>query len=333
MSNPLLVAVTGATGFVGRSVVRELLSRGCRVRALVRDAADARRILPASVELVVGGIHDGRSPQELVKGADACIHLIGIIREVRGEKTGDGPVTFQRMHVDATKAVVEACVNAGVKRYLHMSSLGAKPDGKAEYERTKFQAEVLVRRSGLDWTIFRPSLIHGPDGELVHMVHDMAAGHAAPWYFMPYFAREITDMSVPLGPSRLESALIQPIAVQDVAWAFAEALQRPVSVGEIYNLVGPDRITWPEMMGYYRDNLPGTIPGMPIAPVPGAIAAIAAMGAAAVGLGGLLPFDAGQALMAMEDSVSEMSKTRTDLGLSPRPFRQAASRYAAQMAH
>src|SRR6185369_3247508 len=137
--------------------------------------------------------------------------------------------------------------------------------------------------------------------ELVMMIHDMASGQVPPWYFMPYFAREVVDKSVPLGPSRLESAKLQPIAVQDVTWAFAEALRNAKTIHEIYNLLGPDEFTWPELMAYYREILPGTNTEMPITPINGNIAAIGALVASKIGLSGLLPFDQGQALMAIQD--------------------------------
>lgn len=335
MSTPHTIAVTGSTGFVGRSVIRSLLERGHRVRALVRSSAKARDVLPrdSKLELVVGHIHDGCAANELVQGCDTVTHLIGIIREVRGEKSDAGPQTFQRMHVDATRVILDASIAAGVRRYLHMSSLGACPDGKAPYQRTKYEAEMFVRRSGLDWTIFRPSFIHGPGSELVTMIHDMATGNAAPWYFMPYFAREIVDPSVPIGPSRLESAKLQPVSIDDVAWSFAEALDRPATIGEIYNLTGPDTVTWPELMGFYRDRIPGANPNMPIAPLPGQIGAIAAKVAGLIGAGSLLPFDEGQALMSMQDSVSEREKVLAHLGLTPRSFYASADQYATQMQH
>lgn len=329
MTSPKTIAVTGATGFVGRHVVKELLSRGHTVRALVRSAAKAREVLPkdaAGLSLVIGDVLDGKAAAELVKGCDACVHLIGIIREVRSEGQ-----TFERMHVDAPRAMIEACARAGVRRFVHMSALGASPDGKAAYQKTKFQGERYVRHSGLDWTVFRPSFIHGAEGEFVQMVSDMASGQKPPFYFIPYFGRSVADERVPLGGTHLEAAKIQPVAVEDVAWCFAEAMERPASIGEIYNLVGPDVMTWPEVLAFFRDTLPGASHGMPIAAVPGEVSAIGAKVAGMLGLSGLLPFDEGQAIMAMQDSTSELAKVKQDLGLTPRAFRETVRSYAASV--
>jgi NADH dehydrogenase len=323
--------VTGATGFVGRYVVRELLRRRYRVRALARSLENAAEALPTGqIEVVHGDIFDGKSPAELLRGADACIHLIGIIREAHGEGRG-GARTFEKMHVGAVRVVLGACQDAGVGRIVHMSALGASPDGRAKYQRSKYEGERLVRRSGLAWTVFRPSLIHGAESELVEMIKCMASGQQAPWYFMPYFSREVVDESVPLGPTRSESAEIQPVAVEDVAWCFAEALERHATIGEVYNLVGPDVLTWPELLAIYRDNLPGTNRELPIGRMPGTHGIAIAKAAGLLGLGGLLPFDAGQAAMAMEDSTSELGKVRAHLGLSPRRFVPTVLEYAAKV--
>jgi uncharacterized protein YbjT (DUF2867 family) len=163
------------------------------------------------------------------------------------------------------------------------------------------------------------------------MIKCMASGQQAPWYFMPYFSREVVDESVPLGPTRSESAEIQPVAVEDVAWCFAEALERHATIGEVYNLVGPDVLTWPELLAIYRDNLPGTNRELPIGRMPGTHGIAIAKAAGLLGLGGLLPFDAGQAAMAMEDSTSELGKVRAHLGLSPRRFVPTVLEYAAKV--
>lgn len=328
------VAVTGSSGFVGRSVVRELLGRGLKVRALVRDHAKARQAfgspLPAGLELVTGDVCDAKVLDELVRPAQAAVHLVGIIREVRGD-TGHTPQTFRRMHVQATLEILDACRRNNVARYLHMSALGVSPEGQAEYQKTKWEAECAVRRSGLEWTIFRPALIHGPDGEFIQMLGKIASGEVPPYLFIPYFAKGRVDHSVPMGAVTFEPAGVQPVFVGDVAFAFAQALSAQESIGEVYNLVGSERLDWQQLCMAVRDELPGASKRMPVWYIPGAHAAIIADVASKIGLAGLLPFDKGQALMAVEDGTADPAKARIDLGLSPKPFRATLRGYASRV--
>jgi len=333
-TNPQTIGVTGCTGFVGRHVVREFLSRGWMVRGLIRDSAKAREALgwpfPAGFTPVTGDVCDSRALGQLFAGCSAAVHLVGIIREERGEDAGS-PQTFQRMHVQATRAVVDACRTAGVNRYLHMSALGVGPEGRSEYQKTKWEAEQVVRRSGLAWTIFRPSLIHGAESELMQTLAELASGESPPYFFIPYFARSRVDHRVHLGPVYHEPAEVQPVAVEDVAFAFAQAVEKPEAVGEIYNLVGSEKLDWRELTEFVRDALPGTKKEMGVWHVPGEHAAVIARVAGKIGLGGLLPFDEGQALMATEDMTADPTKAKVELGLTPKPFRATVRVYAGKV--
>lgn len=323
------VAVTGATGFVGRTIVRALLSGGYSVRALVRDATKAARVLPrdgeqpggARLDLIEGDVLDERSPAALLgegrSRADAAIHLIGIIRE-----TGGGQ-TFRRMHVGATRAMVDACLGAGVRRFVHMSALGVRPDAPAAYARTKAEAERLVRGAGLsgdlDWTIFRPGLILGEGGDFTRMMRRWAQGREAPWLFMPYFLRVRVDTSGDLPWPVIETPRVQPVRVEDVASAFIASLREPRSIGEIYNLAGPEEMPFPEMLRRVRDATDQARRDIGTAGIPGHIAAAQAVVLGWLGLGAVLPFDAGMALMGQSDTVAGIGKARQHLSFAPSP--------------
>lgn len=330
MAEQQIVAVTGASGFVGRHVVRELLSRGHRVRGLVRDRQKARDNLPATgstgLELVVGDVFDSRALAGLAAGADALVHLVGIIREKPG-------MTFKRAHVDATAAVLRAAAESGVKRYLHMSALNVSDMGISEYQTTKFEGERLVRRSGLEWTIFRPGLIYGEGGEFVDMMLEFISGHHPPYFFMPYFTRWRTDTTVPLGGRTAVNPVVSPVAVGDVARAFGAALEKPGTVGEIYNLVGAQSLGWPEMLRTFRDTLPDANERLQPWGIPSDSAALVAKAARRLGLGGLLPFDEGMAKMGGQDATATLDKARAHLGIEFRPFREGFREFAAAQQH
>ena len=217
------VFVTGGTGFVGREVVRQLTAAGHQVRALVRSGSEEK--LPVEVETQIGDVADLDSFGKALAGCDAAIHLVGIIREYP-----DKGVTFQKLHVEATRNVLQAARDNDVRRYLHMSANGVRPDADAVYHQTKWQAEELVRGSSLDWTIFRPSLIFGPNGEFVDMLAELI--------------RKMPVVPV-IGKGRYR---MQPVAREQVAASFVKALHMPETVGQTYHLAGAEPHTYEEIL-------------------------------------------------------------------------------------
>ena len=195
------VFVSGGTGFVGEQLCRALLAEGHQVRLLVHGRS---ALAETGIEAVQGDVTEPAGWQGAAAGCDAAINLVGIIREfpARG-------VTFDRLHVGATSHMLAEASRSGIRRYLQMSAQGTRPAAVADYHRTKFQAEELVRGSGLDWTIFRPSLIFGAKDAFVNML----AGYIRSFGAVPV----IGD-----GSYRL-----QPIAATDVARCFALALAMP----------------------------------------------------------------------------------------------------------
>ena len=217
------VFVTGGSGFVGTEVIRQLLAAGHEVRSLVHSHSAASTA--PGLELCPG---DATRPETLsgaLAGCEAVIHLIGIIREFP-----DKQVTFQRLHVDATRNILAATRDQGIRRYLHMSSNGTRKDGVAEYHKSKWAAEELVRNSGLDATIFRPSVIFGPGDAFVNMLATII--------------RRSPLMPV-IGDGEYQLA---PVAVANVATGFVRALTQPESIGELYHCCGPQAFTYNQLL-------------------------------------------------------------------------------------
>ncbi len=215
------IFIAGGTGFVGDHLIKILLNSGHSVRTLVHSRSAKR----GEVEQVAGDITRLETFERSLSGCDAAINLVGIIREFpyRG-------ITFERLHVQATTNLMVAAACNGISRYLQMSALGSRPAAVSGYHQTKWQAEELVRGSGLKWTIFRPSLIFGPHDAFINML--AAQLRLAP--IMPVIGS---------GSYRL-----QPIHADDVARCFALALEMPGTIGQTYELCGNDRLSYEELL-------------------------------------------------------------------------------------
>ena len=318
----MAVAVTGATGFVGRHVVRELVSRGISVRALVRDRAKAEGVLPEEgVDLVTGDVLDETVLDVLMQGAQAVVHTIGIRRELPEN------ITFERMHVRATGMVLDAAKRAGIRRHVQVSALGVRDNAPTKYQQSKYDAERLVQKSGLAWTIVRPALIHGVEGEFVQMVRNWVLGREAPYVALPYFCRVEMSDGFPPRP-RFTSAKVAPVDVHDVARVVVESLSSDDAEGEIYAMCGTDTLEWPEMLREMEDAVQLKDKPKPILPVPGPIGAANARLARVFGLAAALPFGESEPILAMEDSVCGNDKLEAHLGITPRGFHDALADYA-----
>ncbi len=300
-----IVLVTGGTGFVGRNVVRQLGQAGWRVRILARQAPDPPLDNPR-VQYHSGNVLEAASVRAAAQGCYAIIHLVGIIQETRTQ-------SFEQAHVLATQNVLHAGQAAGVKRYIHISALGTRENAAAQYHKTKWRAEELVRGSSLNWTIFRPGLMHGPEGEFTAMVIKWHDGKAPPFLFMPYFGGGL------LG--RRAVTRVQPILVGDVAELFLRALESSASEKQVYELGGPDQLTWPAMLEVFNAVLPG--PRRPVLGIPFWLAKILS----AFPLPGL-PFNRDQVIMAGEDSVCDLTKVKRDFpGFSPQGLESSMRQY------
>lgn len=328
------VALTGATGFVGRHVVRALVSRGNEVRCLIRSRIRAAGVLPTSergdgpserLEWVLGDTDKPAALDDLMSGCDAVVHCIGIRRE---SLPG---VTYAKAHPGATRSVLAAASRSGVRRFIHLSALGTRQDAATAYHRSKYESEMLVRASDLDWTILRPSLIHGPDGEFMQMVKSFILGRSAPWCFVPYFAKAEIQLGFPPKPPMPVSADLQPVYVEDVVQAILRSLDRDEAIGEVYALGGPEVLDWPALMTCVRDAMPMTDHKKRIIPLPGKLMSLKAHAAQTLGVGDLLPFGPSEPIMAIEDSVCSNVKAQMHLGYEPQDFVETMQGYAAEI--
>jgi uncharacterized protein YbjT (DUF2867 family) len=217
-----LILVTGGSGFVGGHVVHELRGRELPVRCLVRDPKKAAKLAAWGCDLIEGDMTDPAGLRRAVDGVDTVVHLVAI-RQGRREQ-------FQRIMVDGTRDLLAAAKDAGVGRFVLMSALGTSEETKdlVPYYGAKWQMEELVRAAGIPHVIFRPSFIFASDGGILPTFTKLA--RLAP--VTPIIGR---------GKQR-----IQPIWAEDVANYFGEAVTRDDVTGRLFELGGPDVVSWNE---------------------------------------------------------------------------------------
>ena len=293
----MTVLLTGATGYVGSYLLDALLARGHAVRALSRGPApelDGRD----GVETVRGDVVDRGSLDGAFDGAEAVVHLVGIIDEAPSKG-----VTFERVHVDGTRNVAEAARAAGVGRFVHMSANGARPDGRSAYQTTKWRAEEVVRGAGFEHlVVFRPSTLFGDPGP----------DH-------PEFAKRLWETLVkpfPVLPVFGDGGYqLQPVHVRACAGAMAEAVTRDASDGASYCVAGREQIAYREVLR--RIARGGGVEPKPTAPVP---IAVARLGVNTLGKAGLLPISPAQFEMLVEGNTCDESAFFDDFGVTSPPF-------------
>lgn len=220
------VCVIGGSGFVGRHLCQQLAARGYRVRVPTRDRERAKAlILLPTVDVVVADVHHPAALAKLFQGCDAVINLAGVLHDARGRRG------FDHAHIELARKVVAACRAAHVDRLLQMSALGAATDAPSAYLRSKGEAERIVLESGLAVTLFRPSVIFGPEDRFLNLFAGLAR-------LLPVLA-----LASP-------GARFQPVYVDDVAAAFVRALADVQTFGRSYALCGPQRYTLRELVAY-----------------------------------------------------------------------------------
>jgi NADH dehydrogenase len=215
------IFITGGTGFVGSAIVTALGDRPLRL--LVRDRTKATKIVAPNIELVEGDVTKPGTLPDAIRGCDTIIHLVAIIQE-RGGATFDGVIRL------GTVNVVNAASELGVRRFIFMSALAACDRPGFGYMQAKWRAEEAVKAADFDWTLFRPSVIFGPGDGFVNALADGVRSFP------------ITPV-VGNGQTKF-----QPVSVKDVADAFVAAVDDPSTVGQTFEMGGPDILTYEQML-------------------------------------------------------------------------------------
>jgi uncharacterized protein YbjT (DUF2867 family) len=225
------IAIIGGSGFIGSHLVNALVELGKDVRIATRRRYNARHLTLLPIDVIETDVFDPVQLARFLERADAVINLVGTLHGGRGTPYG---AEFARMHVELPTRIVAACEGKGVHRLIHVSALGADPNGPSMYLRSKGDGEKAVHASTLATTIFRPSVVFGPEDR-----------------FLNQFA--FLQRVFPVIPLASPDAQFQPVFVGDVAKAIVNVLDLDAASGRTYELGGPSVYTLEQLVQYCGD--------------------------------------------------------------------------------
>lgn len=219
------LCIIGGSGFVGRHIAAQAAALGIQVTIPTRqrEKLKAELILLPTVDLVDVDVHDPVALDALLRDQDVVINLVGILQ--------GNEAAFERAHVSLPDKIIQACQRNSIRRLLHMSALKADADGPSRYLRSKGRGEQLVKQSGLDYTIFQPSVIFGRGDSFLNLFAKLA--RLAP--------------VLPLGGA---NAQFQPVWVEDVAACFIQAINNKATYQQSYPLCGPQRYSLRQLVEF-----------------------------------------------------------------------------------
>lgn len=226
--------LTGSSGYVGRGILKQLALKKCEVVCLIRKQAHS---VPSGCTSYING--DILNPETYIhslKSCDSVIYLPGLLREFPAKG-----ITFENVHFKGVKILVDLCSEYNVKRFILMSANGVRENATTEYYKTKYRAEEYLKKSNLDWTIFRPSVIFGDESEknknFISVIINLLK--------IPLFFPVIGD-----GNYRF-----QPISLKNLADAVVMSLDNNNSIGKTYIACGLNVLTYNEIIDIVMDAL------------------------------------------------------------------------------
>lgn len=213
------ILLIGSTGYVGEKLLENLLNTTHSIRLLIRKQSI----------IAEGDVTRAESLTGKLDGCDAVIYIPGLIREFPQKG-----ITFQNVHYQGVKNIVEEASKSGVQRFILMSANGVRKNASTEYLRTKYEAEEYLKSSGIEWTVFRPSVIFGGDTQKQNFISVITGLLNMMPVFMPV-----------IGNGKYK---FQPVALQNVSEAFVKSLEMPETIGKVYHLCGKEVFSYNQLV-------------------------------------------------------------------------------------
>ena len=228
------VAVFGASGFVGEYIVNELIDNNLKPYVLIRYGSEHKIKDKKGLKIITGDLDNSTAIEQTIMNTQAVIYNVGIIREFKSQG-----ITFEKLHVEYFKKVVDTAKKLNIKRFILMSANGVKKNGTG-YQSTKFRAEEYLKDSGLEWTIFRPSLIFGDSKDKQEFCKQLKSDMIS----LPFPAPLFHDGLLPFNAGEFE---MSPIHIKDVSKIFIKSLSMTETIGQTYELGGNTK-NWKEIV-------------------------------------------------------------------------------------
>ena len=230
------VAIFGSTGFVGKYLLNTLIKNNHQVYALIRNGSENKINNVSNINIINGEINNNTSLEQTIMNCSTVIYNIGIIREFPSKG-----ISYQKLHYEYAKKVIDKAKAFNIKHFILMSANGVKENGTG-YQHTKFLAEEYLKQSGLNYTIFRPSLIFGPpkaeDQEFCTQLRDtmIKLPIPAPLFFSHFNIFKAGNFKM------------SPIHIENVAEFFIKSIENSKHYMKTYNLGGLQSYNWKQII-------------------------------------------------------------------------------------
>ena len=288
-----MIFIAGASGFIGGHLVDALLKEGCKLRCLARSEKAQRDFKEKGIEVISGDITEPETLEGALNDIDFVVHLVGIMEE-------KGGVTFEKVHVEGTKNLVNEAKKSGGKHFFYQSALGADKGSWSGYLKTKAEAEEIVKASGIPYTIFRPSLIIGQ------------------WDGFTKKLMDLIKMSPVIPIPGDGKSKFQPVYINDWVKCMLKVIASPESFRGTFEIGGPQQLTYNEIVRTLADamKVKKTIVHVPMGLMKfGALLAEKTIP--------LLPVTSDQLRLLEADNICDVTSVEKSFGFKPMKYRKA----------